>query len=86
MVKHESLTVNRTLIGTGVFFLVSLLLISGCQLTPDSAASSDRLRFFDGVTGKEAALKEMVEDLSNKDVSFSVKHISTMKHIEWKWS
>ena len=70
MVKYESFTLNRTLSGTGIFFLVSLFLISGCQLTPDGATSSDRLRFFDGVNGKEASLKEMVEDLSNKDVVF----------------
>ena len=62
MVKYESFTLNRTLSGTGIFFLVSLFLISGCQLTPDGATSSDRLRFFDGVNGKEASLKEMVED------------------------
>lgn len=72
MDKQESLSLNRVFNGSGWLTLFSILLIAGCQVTPQGPGNGDpnRLRIFDGVTGKEASLEQVVEDLASKDVVF----------------
>jgi uncharacterized iron-regulated protein len=72
MVKQKSLLMNRVVSSTGLWCLSMILFLAGCQLTSEGPRTEDshRWRFFNGMTGEEAALEPVVADLADRDVVF----------------